>query len=318
MSAPDKSNSKAPPSLLSNAGNGTDANGSRILANLEGRVEPQADTPRNSRTPLILVALLVLCVGSWGAWRVQRHAAGKPAEAVATGNVVVKAPAAVAASAAASATTLAAASQAAPASAPQAATIISDNSTDKDGASTPGAADDNRLSRALANGADDTNPASSAKIVAAAGAKNDGSKAVKKSTEVASSGSASASGKSHHESAQAHNKHELADSKAHPANNKVLAQSRKPESSSHRREDADADLLAALVARTEPYDPKSPVSAKTSKVSASTRPVNTHLAEQVAACGKNGFFEEQLCRWRVCDGHWGKDPSCPQSDSRRP
>lgn len=315
MSAPDKSNSKAPPSLLSNAGNGTDANGSRILANLEGRVEPQADAPRSSRTPLILVALLVVCVGSWGAWRVQRHAAGKPAEAVATGNVVVKAPAAVAASAAAPATTLAAASQTAPASAPQTATIISDSS---DGASTPGTADDSRLSRALANGADGDNQASSAKTVASAETKNDGPQATRKPAEVASSGSASASRKSHHDSVQARGKHELADSKAHPANNKVLAQSKKTESGAHKHEDTDADLLAALVSRTEPYDPKSPVSAKTSKVSASTRPANTHLAEQVAACGKNGFFEEQLCRWRVCDGHWGKDPSCPQSDSRRP
>jgi hypothetical protein len=317
MSAPDKSNSKAPPSLLSNAGNGTDANGSRILANLEGRVEPQADAPRSSRMPLILVALLVLCVGSWGAWRVQHHAASKPAAAVAGGNVVVKAPVAAAASAAAPAT-LAAASQVAPASAPQAATIISDNSADKDAASTPGTADDSRLSRALANGADDANPASSAKTVATAETKNDEHKAAKKSAEGASSESASASGKSHHDSVQTRGKHELADSKAHPANTKALAQSKKPEPGAHRREDADADLLAALVARTEPFDPKSPVSAKTSKVSASTRPANAHLAEQVAACGKNGFFEEQLCRWRVCDGHWGKDPSCPQSDSRRP
>ncbi|CAD6546094.1 hypothetical protein [Paraburkholderia metrosideri] len=312
MSAPDKSNSKAPPSLLSNAGNGTDANGSRILANLEGRVEPQADAPRGSRAPLILVALLVLCVGSWGAWRVQRHVAAKPAEAVASGNVVVKAPAATAASAAAS-TTLAAASQA---SAPQAATIISDDSADKDGASTPAVADDNRLSRALADGADDANHASSAKPVAVAGAADaeNGDHKSKKSTVA---GSAS-SGKSHHESVPVHEKHELAKSSAHPANTKALAQSKKQEPGTRKREDADADLLAALVARTEPYDPKSPVGARTSKVSASTRPADSHLAEQVAACGKNGFFEEQLCRWRICDGHWGKDPSCPQADSRRP
>jgi hypothetical protein len=317
MSAPDKSNSKAPPSLLSNAGNGADANGSRILANLEGRVEPQADAPRNSRTPLILVALLVLCVGSWGAWRVQRHAVSKAAEAVASGNVVAKAPVASAASAAAP-VTLAAASQAGPASASpsQAATIVSDNSADKDGASAPANADDSRLSRALANGADEANPVSPAKTVAAAGGKNDESKATTKSAEVVSSGSAS--GKNRHESVPTHGKHELADSKAHPANSKTVAQSKKPEPGTRRREDADADLLAALVARTEPYDPKTPVSAKTSKVSASTRPANAHLAEQVEACGKNGFFEEQLCRWRVCDGHWGKDPSCPQSDSRRP
>jgi hypothetical protein len=316
MSAPDKSNSKAPPSLLSNAGNGTDANGSRILANLEGRVEPQVDAPRNSRTPVILVALLVLCVGSWGAWRVQHRAAAKPAEAVASGNVVVKAPAATAASAVAPAT-FAAASQA---SAPQAATIISDNPADKDSAS-PLGADDNRSPRALANGAGDANQASSAKAAALAGAAGVKKSEPKTAKEPATAvKSVLASGKSLNETSQAPGKHEheLANAKAHPANAKTLVQSRKQEQGAHRRDDADADLLAALVARTEPYHAESPDTVKRAKVSASTGVENAHLAQQVAACGKNGFFEEQLCRWRVCDGHWGKDPSCPQGNSQRP
>jgi hypothetical protein len=312
MSAPDKSNSKAPPSLLSNAGNGVDANGSRILANLEGRVEPQADAPRSSRTPLILVALLVLGVGTWGAWRVQHHVPASAPPAVASGNVSVKAPAAGATDASA-AEAIAAASQALQASAPQAATIISDNTADNDGASAPGVADDSRLSRALANGADDSSPVALARTTGAVGASGAETKdhpSAKKSAVVAS--------KSHHEAAPAHGKHEVANSKARPANSRALAQSKKQEPGAHRREDADADLLEALVARTEPYDPKAPIGAKTSKVSASTRPADTHLADQVAACGKKSFFEEQLCRWRVCDGHWGKDPSCPQADSRRP
>ncbi|MDW9255961.1 hypothetical protein C7S16_4050 [Burkholderia thailandensis] len=47
MSAPDDSNSKAPPSLLSSdAGKGSGANNSRILANLEGRVSPRPKTRR--------------------------------------------------------------------------------------------------------------------------------------------------------------------------------------------------------------------------------------------------------------------------------
>lgn len=63
MSAPENSNSKAPPSLLSDKAKGADGNGSRILANLEGRVAPPNDKPRRSRTPLALVALLVIAAG---------------------------------------------------------------------------------------------------------------------------------------------------------------------------------------------------------------------------------------------------------------
>ncbi|HSY29987.1 MAG TPA: hypothetical protein VK832_20920, partial [Burkholderiaceae bacterium] len=66
MSAPDSSNSKAPPSLLADTAKGSQANGSRILANLEGRVEPPTDKPRRSKAPAVLVALLVIAAGSWG------------------------------------------------------------------------------------------------------------------------------------------------------------------------------------------------------------------------------------------------------------
>ena len=31
------------------------------------------------------------------------------------------------------------------------------------------------------------------------------------------------------------------------------------------------------------------------------------LASRVKECSERGFFEDQLCRWRVCEGHWGKD-----------
>src|ERR1700754_1509746 len=73
MSAPENSNSKAPPSLLSDKAKGADGNGSRILANLEGRVAPPTDKPRRSRTPLVLVALLVIAAGGWGAWHMQQR-----------------------------------------------------------------------------------------------------------------------------------------------------------------------------------------------------------------------------------------------------
>ncbi|MBN3736822.1 phage tail protein, partial [Burkholderia sp. Tr-20390] len=73
MSAPENSNSKSPPSLLSDtkpAGDG--AQQSRILANLEGRVTPPAEPPRRSlKAPIAAVVALVVAVGGWGAWRTQ-------------------------------------------------------------------------------------------------------------------------------------------------------------------------------------------------------------------------------------------------------
>ncbi|MHA7204778.1 phage tail protein, partial [Burkholderia pseudomallei] len=77
MSAPDDSNSKAPPSLLSSdAGKGSGANHSRILANLEGRVSPQTENaPRSRKGPIALIALAVVAIAGWGAWRLQQPSA---------------------------------------------------------------------------------------------------------------------------------------------------------------------------------------------------------------------------------------------------
>src|SRR5215467_11497645 len=85
MSAPENSNSKTPPSLLSDtkpAGDGR-AQQSRILANLEGRVTPPAEPPRRSlKAPIAAVVALVVAVGGWGAWRVQHSGEQVPAVAV--------------------------------------------------------------------------------------------------------------------------------------------------------------------------------------------------------------------------------------------
>lgn len=74
MSAPENSNSKTPPSLLSDtkpAGEGGPRQ-SRILADLEGRVTPPAEPPRRSlKAPIAAVVALVVAVGGWGAWRMQ-------------------------------------------------------------------------------------------------------------------------------------------------------------------------------------------------------------------------------------------------------
>ncbi|MDN7921266.1 phage tail protein, partial [Burkholderia gladioli] len=86
MSAPEDSNRKAspPPSLLSEPGQAAGQNGSRILANLEGRVAPQqagetAAASRSRKGPLALIALAVIAVAGWGAWRINSHNAAAPA-----------------------------------------------------------------------------------------------------------------------------------------------------------------------------------------------------------------------------------------------
>lgn len=85
------------------------------------------------------------------------------------------------------------------------------------------------------------------------------------------------------------------------------------------KDDPDADLLAALVARTKPADKKL-AAQKAQPVPTKTAATTGSLASRVKECSERGFFEDQLCRWRVCDGHWGKDPACPsaaQSETRQ-
>jgi hypothetical protein len=287
----------------------------------------------------VLVALLVVAAGGWGAWHLQQRAgvshaevAGVPASAqtAAAASTVAGASAvqATAASAAKAASTAVAA-----ASTPQAATIIADDSdsNSKDskasleaGASTANVAnavDDNRLSRALANGADVGSASSTATDTA-------------KDVKPAVTASAAASHAHHeHEATAARAKHETRearethDSHGAPANRHAnqtaLAQARKDKqhaatSATASKDDPDADLLAALVARTKPADTKPNASGATTRVSASANGGDPKLAERVKDCGTRGFFEDQLCRWRVCDGHWGKDPACPGTAPRQP
>lgn len=325
MSAPDSSNSKAPPSLLAdpakgpqaNQAKGSPASGSRILADLEGRVAPPTDKPRRAKAPMVLVALLVVAAGSWGAWHLQqRGAGGRPVVAATQSLAATQMAAAPVSGSAAQAAAKVAAASASAASVPHAATIVADDSENKDSqpsfdaaASAANGLDDNRLSRALANGAD------MGAASAASAAPTVNAKSVKPPV------TASAASHTHHEhehetaSAGAHAKHETP--AAHHANQTAVAQAKKdkPHPASNgatSKDDPDADLLAALVARTKPADTK----GATTKVSANTG--DAKLAERVKECGTRGFFEDQLCRWRVCDGHWGKDPSCPGTAQKQP
>ncbi|MFL9984239.1 hypothetical protein PQR46_41245 [Paraburkholderia sediminicola] len=305
MSAPESSNSKAPPSLLSDKAKGADGNGSRILANLEGRVEPPTDKPRRSKTPLLLVALLVIAAGGWGAWHMQQRV---QTESLASATPANAGKAAVPASAASGAPQVTAKAEAPAAASSQAATIVADDSDSKAPAASadaPASGDGSRLSRALADGAEPSNPST---LVASATATSavtvPAAKHGKSSTAVASNTKHDTAAHGKKESATASNHHASAPT--------VVAQSKKSRPAGNAsKDDSDADLLAALVARTKPADAKAADGNTATKVSASATPGNAKLAERVKECGQRGFFEDQLCRWRVCDGHWGKDPACP-------
>ncbi|NIF80658.1 hypothetical protein F3J20_25275 [Paraburkholderia sp. Cy-641] len=297
MSAPDNSTPKAPPSLL--ADKAADANapgappgGSRILANLEGRVVPPASPPREgrSRAPLAVAALLVIGAAAFGAWHVFER--GEPAghatpAVVAAVDSGAKAPAVAAASA------------------PQAATIVADDDSAgakqaaneaADAGASAAVPDDARLSRALADGARD------------AGASAPSAGAVP-TVPIAS---ASANPNRKHAAKAAETRHE-AKAAGHAANarEEALAKKRHDKRATGQKDDSDADLLAVLVARTKPANGKDAAVHTTKAKAQAGKPLT--LAEQVKACGERGFFEDQLCRWRVCDGHWGKDPVCPEA-----
>lgn len=302
MSAPDTPTPKSAPSLLGDApapaagkAAAAPANGSRILANLEGRVVPPAAPPRakgRSHKAAALAALCLIAAGGFGAW----HGFGRGA-----GGTQLAAGGATARSAAVASASVPAA-PAAVSAPPQTATIVAgDDADDADDARKPGAAalapaDDSRLSRALADGAKDAN----ASAAESAGA----------------SPSASASAGHNHADAKAEPRRQTKSEakndkgeakKAHRASN-ATAVAQAKQHDTHRagtKDDPDADLLAVLVARTKPSEGKpGPRPVKAAAASAS-------LAQQVKACGQRGFFEEQLCRWRVCDGHWGTDAACP-------
>jgi len=305
MSAPESSNSKAPPSLLSDKAKGANGNGSRILANLEGRVAPPTDKPRRSKTPLLLVASLVIAAGGWGAWHMQqRLQTASLASAMPASAEKIAAPA----SAASGAPQVIAKAEAPAAASSQAATIVADDSDSKAPATSAGASasgDESRLSRALADGAEPSNASAPvASATAASAVMVPAAKHGKSSTAVASNAK--------HETA-AHGKKESASASNHHASAPTaIAQTKKSRPAGNAsKDDSDADLLAALVARTKPADAKTADGNTATKVSASASPGNAKLAERVKECGQRGFFEDQLCRWRVCDGHWGKDPACP-------
>lgn len=291
MSAPETT-SKGRPSLLSETAPGAPDSSSRILASLEGRVSAQQlPRRRSNKKPLVAAALaVVIGTGAFGAWQWQRSQdTAHPALAGADRSHTAP----VAASGAGAPAVKAAQSGPAAASTPQAAVIVADDTLSASAsASTPGA---DPLSRALASGvvAPTGKPASVPSATAASGTKSVAKAAA----------SAPAASRNEHDNAKSHREKAAA---AHPAKR---AKAHTP----GRSDDPDADLLAVLVARTKPYDAHAPVTASAAKGASAAHPVS--LAAQIKQCDKSNFFEAQLCRWRVCSDHWGKDPACPSANS---
>ncbi|RKU03052.1 phage tail protein [Burkholderia sp. Nafp2/4-1b] len=319
MSAPENSNSKTPPSLLSDtkpAGAGGSQQ-SRILANLEGRVTPPAEPPRRSlKAPIAAVVALVVAVGGWGAWRWQQQSGEQAVVAAAS----AQAPAKAQSDSGAAGQVVQNAASAAPAV--QTATIVDDDSPPRSVASASGAsgvsgADDSRLSRALAKGADDasgtaTAGAATAGAVAATAAAAAATKTAKadvaKSDKVAARSKADAKAEAKAE-ARRHRKEQQAE--LAQAKKRREATTRTASAKASGKDDPDADLLAALVARTKPADKKTAAQQGQVVPTKTAATTGGSLASRVKDCSARGFFEDQLCRWRVCDGHWGKDPACP-------
>ncbi len=292
MSAPETT-SKGRPSLLSETASGAPDSSSRILASLEGRVSAQQLPRRRSKKPWGMAAVVAIVgVGALGAWQWQRtQDAAHPVVVGAASHAAAGASAAIASNASGSAASarLAQSGQAA-ASAPQAAVIVAENT-----ASSPAVAGTDPLSRALANGA-----SSADKTPVAAGA-----------SAAAAAGKSSPAAKPAAAHAQRDN------TKNHRAEKGAAERGSKhgKDRAVAKRDDPDADLLAALVARTKPYNAHAPQNASDAKAAAAAKARAVNLAAQVKQCDKSNFFQAQLCRWRVCSDYWGKDPACPSANS---
>jgi hypothetical protein len=297
--------------LLSDTAPGAVDSHSRILASLEGRVVAQQAPRKRSKKPLIAAALAVIGVGALGAWQWQHGQRSDPP-------IVAAAPAAVkpqGASAAASLAVNPAASGtvaetrvAEAASAPQTAVIVADDTTPAAPASASSSAtgDADRLSRALTGGAapvqaaQAANSAASAPVVAAASAP---------ASALAKPAPANKRLASRPERETAKNRRTEKLAAAHA--------SKRDKRRASAKDDPDADLLAALVARTKPYDAKAAKSASAAAAAKAAQPggkaQTASVSEQLKACDKGNFFEAQACHWRVCSGHWGKDAACPSA-----
>ncbi|CUI52476.1 Uncharacterised protein [Achromobacter xylosoxidans] len=81
------------------------------------------------------------------------------------------------------------------------------------------------------------------------------------------------------------------------------------------RNDSDAALLATLMSYGLP--PASPPGTKVYKTDGIfiRELPGSPLSARLAECRKLGFLESEQCRLRVCAGHWGTAPECPNAQA---
>jgi hypothetical protein len=83
-----------------------------------------------------------------------------------------------------------------------------------------------------------------------------------------------------------------------------------PTRKAKREDDADTELVAAIIARLDKRGPAAPPGA----ASAAAGPAPASVAEAVRRCSQTGdLIEARQCRSRACEGHWGKIDACPAS-----
>jgi len=91
----------------------------------------------------------------------------------------------------------------------------------------------------------------------------------------------------------------------------VPARSPAPHKARKSEDDADTELVAAIIARLDKRGAK-PAAATAPVVTGEAAPAN--VAGQVRQCSSNSdLLEARQCRNKACDGHWGKLDACPAS-----
>ena len=77
-----------------------------------------------------------------------------------------------------------------------------------------------------------------------------------------------------------------------------------------KEDDADTELVAAIIARLDKRGAKPPLGAPGPAPVSEATPAN--IANQVHQCSSNtDLLEARQCRNRACEGHWGKVDACP-------
>lgn len=303
--AEDEKRSRPPPSIPSLlAGRSSSADepqSSRILATLEGRV-PEAEAkhlpPRQrSKTPLLVLLVLFLgCVGA-GLWAVYDTAelpvvvARMEPGARPAGNAPAAAAGATPANAQGNAAAVAQARMPADAQAPppSAAAII----------------DDHPLAQ-LTQSADQGEPANPLAALAVTAAAPKPAAAPRAAQPKAPGPTTQRAERSREAAvvAAATPGAPASTSKAAPARGKATP-----------RNDSDAALLATLMAYgLPPASPPGTKVYKTDGIFVRELP-GSSLATRLGECRKLGFLESEQCRLRVCAGHWGTAPECPNAQS---